>query len=527
MADKHEGLGILDSEDWDDIKHLDWNEKQSWKTTLAEWKPASPRSLHSPKATWAFRRIRSVVWPRSSGPVAAEKLRKTAYLDGLRGVAAFLVYWHHHELWCHEPSENHIFENAFGYEGQYRFANFHGVRLLFNGGHFAVATFFVVSGYVLSVKPLSLIQAGQQDKLADNLSSALFRRWLRLYMPLAATTFLYMLTWHAFGGLWIQGAEKKGNMRDEIWSWYSELKNFSFVFTTGGEPWFSYNFHLWSIPVEMKGSIVVYTACLALSRATRNARLWCTAGLMFYFLYVADGWYCALFAMGMFLADLDQLAARDELPGPIARLAPYKTFIYHHLLAFAVYLGGVPAQNDSLDQLRRNRGWYYLSLLKPQAVYDYKWFYLFFAAAWLVAAVPRVPRLRRLLEARFCQYLGRVSFALYLVHGPVIWTLGDRLYAAAGWPGNDAAATRAHLARWAGAFPLPRAGPLGLEVAFLLPHLVLLPVTFWCAEMVTRGIDEPAVRFAQWLHGRTLARPPPAAAAAAMPTPLLAKETRA
>ncbi|ROV96585.1 hypothetical protein VMCG_07812 [Cytospora schulzeri] len=505
MAAKHHGLGILDSKDWDEIKDLDWDEKKSWKQSLAGWTQASPKLPKSPKVSWALRRLKAILWPmpKQSGPT--EPLRKTAYLDGLRGFAAFLVYWQHHELWAHPLHEMRILENAFGFEGHYSFASFHGVRLLFNGGHFAVATFFVISGYVLSTKPLSLIQASEQAKLADNLASALFRRWLRLYIPLIATTFLFMLTWHAFGGIWVPNVKKQGSMRDEIWWWYAELKNFSFIFNTGGEPWLSYNFHLWSIPVEMKGSIVVYTSLLALSRATTKARLWCTAGLMFYFMYISDGWYCCLFMMGMFLADLDLLSAKGQLPRLFTRFSPYKEFIYYHLLVIAVYLGGVPAQTTDVELLRMNRGWYYLSLLKPQAAFDYKWFYLFFAATFLVAAIPRIAWLRRFFETRFCQYLGRVSFALYLVHGPVLWTLGDRIYTAVGWAGSVGSGQMEGIPQWVDRLPLPMSGPLGLEVAFLVPHLILLPVTFWCAEMVTKYIDEPAVRFAQSLYRRTLA----------------------
>lgn len=507
MSAKHHSLGLLDSKDWEEIQDLDWEEKQSWKPSVSDWQQAPQRLLQSPKVGWAFRRLKAIFWPKSRSGGPAEPLRKTAYLDGLRGLAALLVYWQHHELWAHPIEDAHIIENAFGFEGHYRFASLPGVRILFNGGHFAVATFFVISGYVLSTKPLSLIQSGDQAKLADNLGSALFRRWLRLYTPLVATTFLYMLTWHAFGGMWIAGAKKQGNIRDEIWWWYAELKNFSFIFNMGGEPWLSYNYHLWSIPVEMKGSIVVYTTLLALSRATTKARLWCTAGLMYYFMYICDGWYCCLFMMGMFLADLDLLAAKRQLPRLFARLDPYKHFIYYHLLAAAIYLGGVPMQTREVEQLGRNRGWYYLSLLKPQAVFDYKWFYLFFAAASLVASIPRIPWLRRFFETRFCQYLGRVSFSLYLVHGPVLWTVGDRIYTAVGWVGANGTAQAENIPQWVDRFPLPKYGPMGLEVAFLLPHLVLLPLTFWCAEMVTRFIDEPAVRFAQGLYLHTLAAP--------------------
>lgn len=505
MSARNHGLGILDSRDWDEIKHLDWDEKTARKpSNLASLKLASPRLPSSPRASWFFRRLRAVVWPKAKPGAQEQTLRKTAYLDGLRGFAAFLVYWQHHELWAHDPRDNHIIENAFGFEGNYRFANFHGVRLLFNGGHFAVATFFVISGYVLSTKPLSLIHAGDQAKLADNLGSQLFRRGMRLYIPLIVTTFLYMLTWHAFGGLYIHGAKKQGNMRDEMWAWYAELKNFSFIFNMGGEPWFTYNFHLWSIPVEMKGSILVYTVLLAISRATARARLWCTMGLMFYFMYICDGWFCSIFLLGVFLADLDLLAEKNRLPRILVRLAPYKEFIFYHLFAISLYLGGIPSQTTDINLLRQNRGWYYLSLLKPQAVFDYKWFYLFFASAFLVSATPRIRWLRSFFETRFCQYLGRVSYALYLVHGPVLWTLGDRLYAAVGWAGTNGPEQMIGIPWWVNRFPLPKTGPLGLEVAFLLPHIVLLPVTFWAAEMVTRYVDEPTVKFAQWFYRGTL-----------------------
>lgn len=438
---------------------------------------------------------------------SGDAVRKTAYLDGARGFAAFIVYWQHHELWVHSMPDNIMFQNSFGFGGQYRFATLPGVRLFFTGGHLSVACFFIISGYVLSIKPLSLIQSGDQAKLAENLGSQLFRRWLRLYIPLIATTFFYMLTWHAFGGVWINGLEKQSNMRDEIWSWYTELKNFSFFFDTGGNPFFKYNDHLWSIPIEMKGSIAVFTSTLAFSRLTTKARLWCTVGLIFYFMYIADGAYYSMFMTGVFLADLDLLSAKNELPRFFTRLSPYKKFIFYHVLILALYLGGVPCQGNDISIVQQNRGWYYLSLLKPQAVFDYKWFYLYFAATFIISATPHIFWMKRFFETRFCQYLGRISYALYLVHGPVLRILGDRIYTAVGWGGVNGSNQPENIPGWVNLLVLPRIGPMGLEVAFLLPHLILLPVTFWWAEIVTRCLDEPAVKFSQWLYRSLLATP--------------------
>jgi hypothetical protein len=64
-----------------------------------------------------------------------------------------------------------------------------------------------------------------------------------------------------------------------------------------------------------------------------------------------------------------------------------------------------------------------------------------------------------------------------------------------------------NIPQWVDVFPLPKTGPLGLEIAFLAPHLVLLPVTFALAEVVTRAFDEPSVRFPRWLYKVSSMRP--------------------
>lgn len=452
--------------------------------------------------SWVTRLARPSFLTRSSNSFKDEPIRRTAYLDGLRGFAAFLVYWQHHQSWArYSIRADKIFENSFGYESRYYFATLPGIRLLFTGGHFAVTVFFVISGYVLVAKPLSLIHAGEQAKLADNLASALFRRYLRLHIPIFVTTFLYMTTWHAFG-VWTAIPEHQRNYRDEIWNFYAEFKNFSFVFGSERQPIFSYDVHLWSIPVEFKGSLIVYTAALAFSRCSRNWRLICEAGLLYYFTYIADGWFGSLFMGGMILCDLDLLASNDDLPAFLTRLEPYKKTAFYTLFVISIYLGGVPSSTDKLYDLQDGQfGWYYLSLLKPQAVYDYKWFYLLFASVFLVASIPRIPWLKAFFETRFNQYLGRISFALYMVHGPVLWTLADRLYVAVGWAREEHVMG---IPQWISVFPISKAGPLGLELSFLLPHIVILPFTLWLAEVVTKVIDEPSVKFSQWLYKKTM-----------------------
>ncbi|KAK4098357.1 hypothetical protein N658DRAFT_509691 [Parathielavia hyrcaniae] len=447
-----------------------------------------------------IRGLRQLLWPPGAASAdGSRQLRPTAYLDGLRGFAAFLVYIHHHELWAHGGKSGIIFENAFGYNGEFYLANFHFIRNFFTGGHAAVAVFYVISGYVLSAKPLSLIHDGEHLQLSDNLASSFFRRWFRLYIPLIVTTFVTVTTWNIFG-IWTRTYQPKGSISDELWEWYVQFKNFSFIFKEGWM-WVDYNTHLWSIPLEMRGSLVTFIACIAFSRAAHRARLLCLLGLVVYYLYIVDGYYCALFVAGMLQCDLDLLARRDGyFPRWLRRLEPYKTFIYYHLFFIGLYLAGVPSASREMDHLRANPGWYWLSFLKPQAVFDLKWFYLFLAGNMIVASVPRIPWQRRFFESAFCQFLGRVSFALYLVHGPILSTVGDRVYHAVGWVREEADLNNEQVLRWANVFPLPKTGPLGLEFSFLAANILLLPLTLWVADFVTRTVDDPAVRFSRWLY---------------------------
>ena len=461
---------------------------------------------------------------------------RRAYLDGLRGFAALLVYILHHQLWAHE-SQGHIFQNAWGYQDEKYFATLPWIRTLFSGGHYAVSVFFVLSGYVLSNKPLRIIhhcqqlqqqqeqeqeqekyicvhsevkqqQQQQQEKeqqhlqgqLANHLASALFRRWIRLHLPLIVTTFVYVLVVHALGihtesQTITTTTTTTTSLKTELWHWYAEIKNFTFIFRSGGEPWFSYNFHAWSIPIEFRGSVLVFTALLAFFRTrTKRARIFGWISLIFYFLYIVDGWFCALFLGGVLLCDLDNTTTTTTSIN-----ATTKNNLYYHIpLLISIYLGGIPSHSSSTEVLQNSPGWGGLATyLKPSAMLDYKWFYLFWASTLLVWTIPRIHWLVRFFESPFNLYLGRISFALYLVHGPVLWTLGDRVYAAVGWrrishfsvcPG------------WIDLWPLRKGGPLGLELAFVVPQLLLFPVTLWLAEVVTRVVDDPCVRLSRWLE---------------------------
>lgn len=467
-----------------------------------------PRSQLLVSALHIVRWFFEIIRPHALTPGPRRKISPTAYLDGLRGWAAFMVYWQHHQVWARVGiSAEHIFENSYGWDGKFYFCALPFIRSFFTGGHCAVAVFFVISGRVLTAKPFALLHSGENLKFGDNLCSALFRRWIRLYYPCLCTTFLYLTTWHLFG-VWTAYPKHQTTWLDEVWNWYIEVKGFSFVFRSTGPaapPWLTYNFHLWSIPVEFRGSILIYTTMFALSRSTRNTRLMLYIILIFYFVYIVDSAHYAMFTVGMMYSDLDVQENSSNLPQFFYyikdKIGKYQTLIWSILFVIGMYLSGVPSLHNDIISLRKSPGWYYLSFICPGPTLDTKWFYLFWASAIIVACIPRLPLLKAFFETRFCLYLGRISFALYLIHGPVLWTLGDRVYLAVGWIRFEHIEG---LKSWLNLYPISSAGPLGLEVRFLVPHLIILPFTFWLADITTKLFDEPSVRIAQWVYRKTL-----------------------
>jgi peptidoglycan/LPS O-acetylase OafA/YrhL len=62
------------------------------------------------------------------------------------------------------------------------------LRLVLQGGYFAVGVFFVMSGYVCAIKPLKLSRSGKPEEARKVIGSSIFRRLLRLGAPATIAT---------------------------------------------------------------------------------------------------------------------------------------------------------------------------------------------------------------------------------------------------------------------------------------------------------------------------------------------------
>lgn len=109
------------------------------------------------------------------------KLSPTSYLDGMRGVASLIVFFHHLSLTCYD------WRWAWGAEDHYDLILFPVIRLV-HGGPAAVSLFFVISGYSLSYRPIKHIRSHNVTDFSIGISSMAFRRVIRLFLPIIFST---------------------------------------------------------------------------------------------------------------------------------------------------------------------------------------------------------------------------------------------------------------------------------------------------------------------------------------------------
>lgn len=426
-----------------------------------------------------------------------QKVHKTGWLDGLRGTASLIVMIHHSGwLWAPELSK-----------GYGSCADcYHWIQLpffrLFISGSPMVAIFFVVSGFSLSHRALGLIRNGKSVDVLESLSSSTFRRGIRLVLPPIVVTFFMMIL--SYNGAYPVGTGRTPPRFDtfwqSFWNWFEHALNIADIFRPvfySGVSYAAYipvyDPNLWTIDVEFHGSLVIFLTLLGVSKLRPWARLLVLIAVPLWVLYFVHS-YLFLFLSGILLAELHHIR-EDRLSKTIPDLQnleppPYTknrtcfpsslitsksttayTIFWTLNFVLSLYILSIPL----IDLGAANTYGYQtlVSLIPSQYhrtyVHDHFWIYI--GAVYLVFTIDNSPFLQKIFTTRFARYLGKIGFALYLVHGTVLFTLGFRLDIRSWWFG--------------GAMKV-----LGVWV-----------LAFWVADLVWRGVDEKSVAFAKWFYG--------------------------
>ncbi|KAJ4395808.1 hypothetical protein N0V93_000022 [Gnomoniopsis smithogilvyi] len=489
------------------------------------------------------------------------QLGPTAWLDGLRGIAALTVYFFHWSmLWFDK-----IIMDAYGAPGSAdTFFQLPIVRT-FNSGTASVATFFVISGYVITIKTLTIIHKGgpqSNERLLPTLCGAFFRRPFRLFVPAIVSTFMIAVINQHFG-IFERSVRRLPDLNSQLSDWYNEtlrmLNTFDLHKTRYGVAVPIYNAHLWTIPIEFKNSVLVFMLLLVFAKVRRWIHMMGVFGVAWCVLFTQGDIDAALFCIGLILAEMTLIFPPTGQRGNasatsttyLARTDGLGYWIRHFITIASAILGlhlmGYPLQDNV-----HAGGFQTISEWTPKPFYPEPgsvpygqtvWSIgigavLYITACtysaplrlpphlsrWIPTGIPwsqgkrgdsdgaallheetsiqQTPFLQIPHTTRFAQYLGWVSFSLYLCHGSVITAMGmgDYYEAKPAWDQGQELAQQLELSGQ------PVAAAAALEMAwdaylssFLWSSIPQTIVLFWISDVFARAIDANIVKMTRWL----------------------------
>lgn len=323
------------------------------------------------------------------------------YLDGLRGwMALIVVFSHLFRVWLLDPATL----AARGDHWLPFWLKWTPLGLLTDGLQ-AVYVFFVISGVALSYP---ILRSSHPDRTL--LGMAIYR-YPRLTVPILASSLIAWALLSSGAFHLHEIARRQANA-----AWWLELYDFparfptmleyalSDVYTPGLPNRESWNIVLWTMPIELQGSFLIF-ALLAIVR-WRWLRVPLAAAVAIHEVGAGIYGYLVGFLVGYLLAELILVLERRPAvaDGRAGRITG-------GLLLAAGLACSIRLQVVSFDRPRSD----YMMAMN-------------IVAALVVSGVVLTPPVHRWLSGPLSHFLGRISFGLYLTHFLLICSVSSTLY---------------------------------------------------------------------------------------------------
>lgn len=360
-------------------------------------------------------------------------LKKIYYLEGFRGLAAFIVVIAHYmQFYYYNP----LFRNP---DTSFEFLLSKTPINLFYNGNFAVFSFFVLSGYVLSIKFF-------REKNFEIIQASAAKRYIRLAIPvLFSVIFAYILLITNSYDLF---TKYTGDVR------YEEMSHnfFEMIKITLYDIFFNYsnayNGVLWTMTYELFGSFIVFSFMALFGLNRKRYLAYAIIIILFW-----DSYFLA-FILGMLLSDINHSPVNHKI---IPKKKPIITFF---MFILGIYFASYPygSTNNSIYDVLK------FSFLDV----EFRAFYHILGAFFMIIAILNSEILQSFFSRKILLYLGRISFSLYLVHFPIITSLSFYI------------------------FDIVRE-QYSYHVSFIITFIISITITFVLSHYVSKFVDEKAI----------------------------------
>lgn len=322
---------------------------------------------------------------------------KNLSLEGLRGVACVAVFSCHflYVIFPYLARGRTVDQSPFIPKWTWETWFSNPPFTLFYNGDFAVSVFFVLSGYVL-------LRKFYRNGDINNLLSGIIKRYPRLILPSAASIAFVFLLMHA--GLMHAQDVPDWSIAGWIKSEYTftpSIKaalNAAFIGVPfkGDEATLAWNNPLWTIRIEFLASVTLFASYVLFGRRK----------IIAVFAFVAFAFW-----VGMPLYYLPFIA------GATLNGKTTEWLKRHSRLSFAMFCVGM-----ALGLFDYTQKFHWMSVISPAP--DSRTFWFDIGAVFTVAGVIGSTRLVKFFGSKVAVYFGRVSFALYLLHVPLLFSFG-------------------------------------------------------------------------------------------------------
>lgn len=413
------------------------------------------------------------------------------------------------------------------------------IQVFLDGGG-AVPIFFIISGYVLSRRPVRLMRERQYGDMLKAIASATLRRGPRLLLPCFVAAFLTMLL-VAIGGfdepmvIWkdlalpVMGPFEHPPLPTLLYRYWLHVQwllsaIYPFEIPIDQSDYYTYDQHQWSIPVEFYSSLAMFGTFVAISQLRTSWRITSLLGVYLY-LYMSSRQRCTTFFTGLLIAEAEAAieahcqAQSPSLPGTRSSSKPsnqisgddsrvgqallrfltsfsHRTIEIISAITMIVGLTMLTAHHNE-DGIREN----FPHWIARHVVWLPDQFLIYHGAVLIVVATMCSSFFEPLFTNSLTLYLGEISYGVYLVHGMVFKSLGYFIIPLAVKRATGVSADEPIDAAW---FSKMSQGQAFL--AGLFSYIIVCPVVIWAADLFWRFVDKPSVAYIKRLE-KALLRP--------------------
>ncbi|KAJ5381489.1 uncharacterized protein N7496_003917 [Penicillium cataractarum] len=378
-------------------------------------------------------------WSQGDSSTKGDPRKSVKWIDGLRGIASFLVVLTHlARAWDYDLFSPRDTEDAIP-----RILQWPILRIPWQG-RLGVTIFAFLTGYVCALKPLKLSRAGDTTSAFTTIAKSAFRRPPRLIFP---ATIALVISWTVaqFGGFTVANRSDSWwcryaapDLEDSLWKEVLRLgENFLSTWTTG---YMAYDDHQWALLPLLKASMLVFILLVATMFMRFRYRVTVYIGMLLYYHQDAAKDTETFQMQAIFGVLLSDLSYNTTLKDWVEAHRYTRKLIIIPLALAGLLIASYPGEHP--EWMPWSNFMFELSkyIFPPDVNVGKR--YSALGVDLIILAIYLSPSTKEFLASRLLLWLGKQSFAVYLIHGTMLRVvLCWMLYGISGqpWEGGEAA----------------------------------------------------------------------------------------